>query len=105
MGSGFSLICNPMSLAEPEMSLGDLPEGCMAAVMVHLEPPEICRLAILNRASRGAASADFVWKSKLPDNFEALIERVFDEFSVGLSKRDIYVRLCCQNLFDDGTKV
>lgn len=104
MGSGFSSIFNRRVSPSPEPSLGDLPEGCVAAVMVHLDPPEICRLAILNRASRCASSADLVWKSKLPDNFEAVIERAFDEFPVGLCKRDIYVKLCQQNLFDDGTK-
>lgn len=99
MGSGFSY-----PRRSPEPSLGDLPEGCVAAVMFHLDPPEISRLAILNRAFRGASSADFVWGSKLPDNYENIIKRIFNNFPSGLCKRDIYVRLCQENSFNDGTK-
>ncbi|XP_059645632.1 F-box protein PP2-A13-like [Cornus florida] len=107
MGSGFSFlltnpnICTPLS---PEPSLGDLPEACVASVLVYLEPQEICRLAVLNRAFRGASSADFVWKPKLPSNYGSVIERVFDEFPSELCKKDIYARLCQPNLFDGGTK-
>lgn len=101
MGSGLS---SAKRLTAPKPSLGDLPEGCVAVVMVHLNPPEISRFAILNRAFRGASFADSVWGSKLPDNYEDIIKRVFDKFPLGLCKRDIYVRLCRPNLFDDGTK-
>ncbi|KAD5508296.1 hypothetical protein E3N88_15999 [Mikania micrantha] len=74
MGSGFSsflVMCSPSSsLAEsPETGLGDLPESVVGSVLVHLSPQEICRFAGLNRAFRGASSADFVWESKLPENY------------------------------------
>ncbi|KAE9459571.1 hypothetical protein C3L33_08583, partial [Rhododendron williamsianum] len=75
MGSGFSFHSrtNPPS---PELSLGDLPEGCVASVLAYLDPPEISRLSVLNRAFRGASSADFVWESKLPPNYDSIIRRV-----------------------------
>ncbi|KAH6790770.1 phloem protein 2-A12 [Perilla frutescens var. frutescens] len=91
----------------PEPGLGDLPESCVASVLVHLEPPQICRLAMLNRAFRGASSADFVWESKLPVNYGDVIGRVFENdgsFSRGLCKRDIYSWLCRANSFDGGSK-
>uniref|UniRef100_A0A1D1ZCI8 F-box protein PP2-A15 n=1 Tax=Anthurium amnicola TaxID=1678845 RepID=A0A1D1ZCI8_9ARAE len=53
--------------------LGDIPEGCVARVFIHLTPPEICNLARLNRAFRGAASADPVWEAKLPSNYRHLL--------------------------------
>uniref|UniRef100_A0A5B6ZTL4 Putative F-box protein PP2-A12 n=1 Tax=Davidia involucrata TaxID=16924 RepID=A0A5B6ZTL4_DAVIN len=107
MGSGFSLLLTHSNLGtppSPEPSLGDLPEGCVASILVHLDPPEICRLAILNRAFRGASSADFVWESKLPANYDSVIESVFDDFPSNLCKRDIYARLGRPNSFDGGTK-
>uniref|UniRef100_A0A5B6ZTL2 Putative F-box protein PP2-A12 n=1 Tax=Davidia involucrata TaxID=16924 RepID=A0A5B6ZTL2_DAVIN len=107
MGSGFSRLLthsNSCTSPSPEPSLGDLPEGCVASVLVHLDPPEICRLALLNRAFRGASSADFVWESKLPSNYESVIERVFDDFPSNLCKRDIYARLSRPNSFDGDTK-
>ncbi|XP_011029186.1 PREDICTED: F-box protein PP2-A12 isoform X3 [Populus euphratica] len=85
--------------------LGDLPESCVALVLEYLNPSEICRLAKLNRAFRGASWADFVWESKLPVNYEDLIERVFgDGLEDKLCKREVYTRLCRANTFDDGTK-
>ncbi|KAJ6962497.1 hypothetical protein NC652_001224 [Populus alba x Populus x berolinensis] len=85
--------------------LGDLPESCVALVLEYLNPSEICRLAKLNRAFRGASWADFIWESKLPVNYEDLIERVFGEgLEDKLCKREVYTRLCRANTFDDGTK-
>lgn len=109
--------------------LGDIPESCIAEVLGHLDPPEICRLARLNRAFRGASSADFIWESKLPPNYSFLIHKLFKlntdhngdhdhedeeqngEFKfvlppalLGFTKKDIFARLSCHNLFDHGTK-
>ena len=58
--------------------LGDLPELCAAEVLLYLDAPDICRLARLNRAFRGAAAADFVWDAKLPENYGHLL-RFVDE--------------------------
>ncbi|KAG8382293.1 hypothetical protein BUALT_Bualt05G0061700 [Buddleja alternifolia] len=110
MGSSFSLSAySGSSAAVPSPGLGDLPESCVASVLVYLDPPQICQMAMLNRAFRGASSADFVWESKLPLNYGDVIDRVFerdDDGGVcrGLCKRDIYSRLCTPNSFDGGTK-
>jgi hypothetical protein len=87
-------------LRQLKPNLGDVPEGCVALILTHLDPPEICKLAWLNRAFRGASSADFVWESKLhPEaRFERTIraaENLFDE----MQRRDAEVfleerRLC-----------
>ncbi|XP_059286059.1 F-box protein PP2-A13-like isoform X1 [Lycium ferocissimum] len=103
MGSSLSLFLTPRhSTTVP--SLGDLPESCVASVMVYLDPSEICSMSMLNRGFRAASSADFVWESKLPLNYESIIERVFDDFDTNLCKRDIYARLCRPSYFDGGTK-
>ncbi|KAI3453658.1 hypothetical protein Pfo_010321 [Paulownia fortunei] len=110
MGSSFSFLASSGSSdggPSPEPGLGDLPESCVASVLVYLDPPQICRLAMLNRAFRGASSADFVWESKLPLNYGDVIDKVFekdDAFCKGLCKRDIYSRLCRPNSFDGGAK-
>jgi len=102
-----------------ETSLGDMPESCVAAVLLYLDPPEICQVARLNRAFRGAASADCVWAAKLPANYRylaALAAAADDEgrgdadangkrFSLAATKKEIYARLCRSTLFDAGTKV
>lgn len=111
MGASFSLLPpgeSPVGVPSPEPGLGDLPESCVASVLVYLDPPQICRMAMLNRAFRGASSADFVWESKLPLNYEDVIDRVSennDDLFKGQCKRDIYSRLCAPNSFDGGTKV
>ena len=104
MGSLFSLPAAAIAPSQ-EPGLGDLPESCVALVLGHLEPLQICRLATLNRAFRGASSADIVWESKLPVNYEDLLARVFERENASFCKRDIYARFCKANSFDGGSKV
>ena len=89
-----------------EARLDDIPESCVALVLMYLDPPDICKLARLNHAFHGASTADFVWESKLPSNYKFIIEEVLeDESLMDLAKRDVYARLCRHNLFDKGKKV
>ncbi|KAG1362310.1 putative F-box protein [Cocos nucifera] len=107
MGAGVSSIVGPEGeCGGHETGLGDLPERCVAEVFLYLDPPEICGLARLGRAFRGAASADFVWETKLPGNYWYLMGLVENEKSKTrcLSKKEIYARLCRPNPFDGGTK-
>ncbi|CAL9154677.1 unnamed protein product [Musa hybrid cultivar] len=110
MGAGASSITGPDGeTGGHETGLGDLPESCVAAVLLHLDPPEICRAARLSRTFRGAASADFVWKAKLPENYVHLMELACGGKSPSSRKRrlclkEIYARLCRPNPLDEGTK-
>jgi len=99
--------------------LGDLPESCVAEVLLRLDPPEICRMARLSRTFRGAASGDGVWESKLPRNYARLLavaaagdggERQAAAAAAALEaeslpKKEVYARLCRRNRFDGGKKV
>lgn len=98
MGAGVS------AFPSSEPSLGDIPESCVAGVLKYLDPPEICKLARLNRAFHGASLADFLWELKLPSNYKFLARKVLDESPDRLNKKEIYARLCRRNLFDCGTK-
>ncbi|XP_021748471.1 F-box protein PP2-A13-like [Chenopodium quinoa] len=104
--------------------LEDIPESCIAMILGHFDPPEICRLARLNRAFRGASSADFIWEKKLPTNYSFIVDKISDlnhendnddmkkknygsmnnNKLMGLTKKDIFARLSRPNLFDSGTK-
>lgn len=85
--------------------LGDIPESCISLVLAYLDPPEICKLARVNRAFHGGSSADFVWESKLPSNYRFLVRRVLGVNPDDLSKKEVYSRLCQASCFDGGTKV
>jgi len=93
------------------VGLGDLPELCAAQVLLRLDPPEICMLARLNHAFRGAAGADFVWEAKLPENYSYLMEFVGGNGDEGrrrrrrAGKKEIYARLARPVPFGDGQKV
>lgn len=107
MGAGSSSILGPKGDGgAQETGLGDLPESCIAEVMLHIDPLRICDLAKLSRTFRGAASGDFVWGTKLPRNYRYLLAKALDEKEqeVSLTKKEIYARLCRQNSFDGGTK-
>lgn len=109
MGAGFSQFCAEMdsnaAAVSKRPSLGDIPESCIASVLIHLDPPDICKLAKLNRAFSGASSADFIWESKLPSNYRYLLHKLFaDALPSNFTKKDIYAKLCRPNPFDGGTK-
>ncbi|GLU05757.1 hypothetical protein SLE2022_228380 [Rubroshorea leprosula] len=109
MGAGLSVLFTgedggSLSQLPVRPSLGDLPESCVASIIGYLDPPEICKLATLNRAFRGASWADFVWEEKLPPNYRILFGEVFGSVPEQWGKRDIYTRLCRSHTFDDGTK-
>lgn len=85
--------------------LGDIPESCVACVFLYLSPPEICNLARLNRAFRGAASSDAVWETKLPSNYQLLLHLLsHPDVHQNLSKKDIFALLARPLPFDDGNK-
>ncbi|XP_074574044.1 F-box protein PP2-A13-like [Curcuma longa] len=103
MGSWISSIVR--AEADAEAGLGDLPESCIAEVLLRLDAQEICRASGLNRAFRIAASADFVWEAKLPKNYVYLMEMATDGTAIScVCKKEIYARLCRPNPFDGGTK-
>ncbi|KAF8413104.1 hypothetical protein HHK36_001080 [Tetracentron sinense] len=106
MGSGISGFAAETDGGAPVLKtgLGDLPESCVASILAYLDPPEICKLARLNRDFRCASSADFIWESKLPLNYQYLIGKLFDGASLNLGKKEIYARLSRPNPFDGGTK-
>ncbi|XP_021743163.1 F-box protein PP2-A15-like [Chenopodium quinoa] len=85
--------------------LGDIPEACIACVFMYLTPLEICNLARLNRAFRGAASSDNVWESKLPPNYQDLLALLLplDRYQ-DLPKKDIFALFARSTPFDDNTK-
>ncbi|CAN6856011.1 unnamed protein product [Brassica oleracea] len=110
MGSGFSLFTNGSSSSSSRErdlltpGLGDLPESCVASILENLDPVEICRFSKLNRAFHSASWADFVWESKLPQDYRLILEKIIGGFPEKLRKRDIYNFLSRVNSFDQGTK-
>lgn len=105
MGSGFSTVNNEGSpTTSGPLGLGDLPENCVAMILAHLDPPDICKLASVSRCFHRASSADFIWEPKLPENYRILAEKLM--FYKGyLSKKDIFSGLCCPVRFSRGKKV
>ncbi|KAJ4706084.1 F-box protein PP2-A13-like [Melia azedarach] len=104
MGAGISGFAAADSPSSSSPSLGDIPESCISTILMHFDPPEICKLALLSRTFHGASSADFVWETKLPSNYKYLVRKVLDENPDKLSKKEIYTRLSQPNRFDNGTK-
>ncbi|KAJ8532772.1 hypothetical protein K7X08_015661 [Anisodus acutangulus] len=103
MGASLSnLTENESTTGKP--GLGDIPENCVACVFMYLNPLEICNLARLNRAFRGAASSDAVWDSKLPENYHQLLDVLPQRKFEGFSKKDIFAFLSRPVPFDDGNK-
>nr|XP_043616252.1 F-box protein PP2-A13-like [Erigeron canadensis] len=88
------------------VGLGDLPENCLAMILNHFDPVEICNLARLNRAFYRASSADFLWEPKLPENYGVLVKKLLMlyEYDHQFCLNDIYGRLCRPIRISNGTK-
>ncbi|KAL8500104.1 hypothetical protein ACS0TY_019920 [Phlomoides rotata] len=84
--------------------LEDIPESCIALVLSYLDPPEIAKLARVNRAFRAASSADFIWVPKFPSNYQYILSKLPDQGFGDKGNYDIYSGLCRLNPFDSGTK-
>ncbi|KAG6580653.1 F-box protein PP2-A15, partial [Cucurbita argyrosperma subsp. sororia] len=104
MGAFLSYLAEVANGSTNDPGLGDIPESCVACVFLYLTPPQICNLARLNRAFRGAASSDSVWQSKLPSNYQDLLDLLPPQRYQNLSKKDIYALLSRPVPFDDGNK-
>ncbi|MQL93646.1 hypothetical protein Taro_026299 [Colocasia esculenta] len=115
MGAGASSVLGVDGERVPRSGLGELPEACVASVLVYLDPPEICRVARLNRSFRAAASADVVWEAKLPVNYGYLLEKIAGEKDgldhecpkggKTIGQKEIYATLSRPHPFDGGTKI
>ncbi|GER57464.1 F-box family protein [Striga asiatica] len=104
MGASTSSLSGELGGPNPRPKLEDIPESCIALVLSGLDPPEIAKLARLNRAFRAASSADFIWIPKLPSNYRYILSRFADRSIGDKGRKDIYAALCRSNPFDGGTK-
>lgn len=104
MGASFSSLADHEKLT----GLGDLPESCIALVLTHLEPTEICKFGRVNRAFHRASLTDVVWEPKLPENYQFLVKNYHldEDYScprpkmmISLTKKEIFARLCRPNHF------
>ncbi|XP_047943960.1 F-box protein PP2-A13-like [Salvia hispanica] len=103
MGSGFSGM-GGSSEGEGEKGLGELPESCIAWVLSYLEASEICRVARVNTTFHRASLSDSLWESKLPENHEILLRKVFGGDPSFSTKKDIYATLSTPFRFASHTK-
>ncbi|XP_057780652.1 F-box protein PP2-A13-like [Salvia miltiorrhiza] len=104
MGANASSMAGEPAGPRPRPRLEDIPESCVALALSYLDPPEIAKMARINRAFRAASSADFIWVPKLPSNFEYILSKLPDQALRDKGRMDIYAGLCRPNTFDGGTK-
>lgn len=111
MGAGFSNFLestgiNPAINGELASSpgLGDLPESCIALILTRLHPSEVCKVARVNKTFHQASLSDLVWKSRLPENHQILVNKLLTDHRP-LSKKETYARLTHPLRFASHTKV
>ncbi|GMI76500.1 phloem protein 2-A14 [Hibiscus trionum] len=107
MGAGVSSLPTDAQRGFPfplAPALDDVPESCISSILMYLDPPEICKLAGLNKTFYRASLADFVWETKLPSNYKNLVRKLLSQNPDSLGKKQAYATLCRPNRFDRGTK-
>ena len=96
MGATASNLADGWSGLASGLGLGDILESCVACMFLYLTPPEICNLARLNHAFRGAALSNSVQEAKLPVNYQDLLDLLPLERYKSLSKKDIFALISIQ---------
>ncbi|XWS61118.1 hypothetical protein CRYUN_Cryun07bG0097700 [Craigia yunnanensis] len=77
MGAGVFGLATDDQMGFPlKLGLDDVPKSCISSIFMYLDPQDICKLASLNRAFRGAFLADFVWETKLLSNYRYMVKKV-----------------------------
>ena len=78
-----------------DVSLGDLPEHCIAAILSCLSPREVSRVACVCRSFRAASNFDSVWERILPPKYKDLLalDPEIDPTQFA-SKKEVFDHLC-----------
>ncbi|KAJ6915330.1 F-box protein PP2-B12 [Populus alba x Populus x berolinensis] len=96
-----------MEISE-EMSLNELPEGCIANALSFTTPQDVGRLSVVSPMFMLAAVSDVVWERFLPRDLESILSTSPDGsrlMASAASKKELYFSLC-ENpvLVDNGRK-
>ncbi|KAG6772917.1 hypothetical protein POTOM_024347 [Populus tomentosa] len=96
-----------MEISE-EMSLNELPEGCIANALSFTTPQDVGRLSVVSPMFMLAAVSDVVWERFLPRDLKSILSTSPDGsrlMASTASKKELYFSLC-ENpvLVDNGRK-
>ncbi|KAJ7544391.1 hypothetical protein O6H91_09G077100 [Diphasiastrum complanatum] len=93
---------DPGSNKPLSLPLAELPEDCLACILSHMIPRDVCRLAVVSRAFWEASKSDMVWERMLPVNYQETLKQARGEPPRLTSKRELYDCLCQKVLLKDG---
>ncbi|XP_024460479.1 putative F-box protein PP2-B12 isoform X2 [Populus trichocarpa] len=85
-----------MEISE-EMSLNELPEGCIATALSFTTPQDVGRLSVVSPMFMLAAVSDVVWERFLPRDLESILSTSPDGsrlMASAASKKELYFSLC-----------
>ncbi|WCJ44647.1 F-box family protein [Euphorbia peplus] len=83
------------------ISIEEMPEGCIAKILSFTDPKEACRSTIVSSNFRDVANSDPVWESFLPPDYHSILSDAYlRNFT---SKKQLYLSLCDDPiLIEDG---
>jgi len=92
-----------------DMSLNELPEGCIANALSFTTPQDVSRLSAVSPMFMSASVSDVVWERFLPRDLESILSTSHDGsrlLASAASRKELYFSLC-ENpvLVDNGRKV
>jgi len=92
-----------------EMSLNELPEGCITNALSFTTPQDVGRLSAVSPMFMSASVSDVVWERFLPRDLESILSTSHDGsrlLASAASRKELYFSLC-ENpvLVDNGRKV
>ncbi|XP_027352778.1 F-box protein PP2-B15-like [Abrus precatorius] len=86
-------------------NIESLPNDCVSAILSRTSPQEACRVSLVSTTLRSIADSDLVWKSFLPSDYEDIVSRAVNPFTLKFSSyKQLFYALCRPLLLDGGNK-
>lgn len=93
-------------MASCSFNIESLPHDCVSEILSHTSPLVACIVSLVSPSLCSCANSDTVWRSFLPSDYEDIVSRAVNPFTLSFSSyKQLFHALCHPLLIDQGNKV
>nr|KYP71175.1 F-box protein PP2-B15 [Cajanus cajan] len=86
-------------------TIESLPYDCVSEILSRTSPLEACRFSLVSTSLGSCADSDTVWRAFLPSDYEDIVSRAVNPFTLHFSShKQLFHALCHPLLIDHGNK-
>ncbi|KAG4913888.1 hypothetical protein JHK82_054473 [Glycine max] len=92
-------------MASCSFNIESLPHDCVSEILSHTSPLVACIVSLVSPSLCSCANSDTVWRSFLPSDYEDIVSRAVNPFTLSFSSyKQLFYSLCHPLLIDQGNK-